>query len=126
MNPTTLLKAIVPAVTTLVLCGCMSDRAAKELGEQIAAPFNVMAQQLSGATDISYAMAAFARKNERWPKDYAELETFVQKSDGLLVLGQYDQVDFATRTDGSVDISSVIHGRTTRAIFPSISGEQQR
>jgi hypothetical protein len=118
-------QAFCPAlvIATLMLCGCMSDRAAKELGEQIAAPFNVIAQQLSGAHDLGYATAAFARKNERWPKDYAELETFVQKSDGLLILGHYDRVDFAPRADDGLEILSVIQGRTNRTTFASKSAE---
>ena len=118
------LSFLVVVITILALCGCMSDRAAKGLGEQIAAPFNAIAQQLSGAHDLAYATAAFARKNERWPKDYSELETFVQKSEGLLILGQYDRVDLAPRADGGIDISSVNQGRTNRTSFAS-RGEQK-
>ena len=114
---------LLAGVSILTLCGCMSDRAAKQLGEQIAAPFNAIAQQLSGAHDLAYAAAAFARKNERWPKDYAELETFVEKSDGFLILGHYDRADFAHKSDGGLEISSVIQGRTNRTTFGSIKAD---
>src|SRR5438105_15071723 len=93
---------VLAGISMLTLCSCISDRAATELGEQIAARFNAIAQQLNDARDLAYATAAFARKNERWPKDYTELETFVEKSDGLLILGHYERVDFAPQADGGL------------------------
>jgi len=103
----------------------MSDRAAKDMGEAIAAPLNAIVQQLAGAHDLAYATAAFWRKNERWPRDYPELSAFVQKSDGLLVLGNYDQVDFALLPEGGLEICSVIHGRTNRTTFPRVKIDQK-
>src|SRR5262245_39259474 len=90
----------IAAISLLTVSGCMSERAAKEFGEAMVAPFYVLSQQFGGAQDLCYATAAFARKKERWPNDYAELETFVQGSDGYLILRNYDRVDFAPQTDG--------------------------
>jgi hypothetical protein len=120
-------KSIMLAATSiLTLCGCMSDRAAKELGEQIAAPLNSMAQQLSGAHDLAYVTSAFWRMNQRWPKDYPELDTFVQKSDGLLVLGHYDRVEFTPQSEGGLKISFVIQGLTNHTTLPPIAADQKR
>ena len=97
----------------------MSDRAAREMGESIASPLNIIARSLSGSQDLAYATAAFARKNDRWPKDYAELSSFVERSDGLLLLGQYDRVDFIDQPEGGLEICAVIQGRTNRMTFTS-------
>jgi len=100
--------------TAAAFSGCMSPRAARELGsalgEALAAPFN-------GSQELAYATAAFQRKNGRWPKDYAELSNFVAHSDGFLVLSQYDRVDFSERPQGRLLIAFVPHGQTNQVSF---------
>jgi len=56
---------------------------------------------------------AFHRQYQRWPKDYAELSGFVQKSDGKLKLGHYDQVKFTSLPDGTLEIWQVSGGATS-------------
>ncbi len=57
---------------------------------------------------------AFWSHYQRWPKDYAELSTFVQQSDGKLELGHYDYVDFTDSQDGSLEVCTVCEGFTYR------------
>lgn len=105
----------------MALSGCMSERAAKEfgtgLGEAVAAPLNVIARGMSGSQELAYATAAFQRKNGRWPKDYAELSIFVQQSDGLFALGEYDRVDFSESPEGRLQVAFVPHGQTNQVRF---------
>src|SRR4051795_3747433 len=105
---------IILAPLVVPFAGCMSDQAAKELGETIAAPLNSIARDLSGSRDLAYATAAFQRKNGRWPKDYADLSKFVADTDGLLQLGKYDRVDFIEQLDGGLEVRSVVEGRTNQ------------
>jgi len=99
----------------------MSERAAKEfgtgVGEAFAAPLNVIARSMGGSQELAYATAAFQRKHSRWPKDYAELSLFVQQSDGLLFLGEYDRVDFSQLSDGGLQIAFVPRGQTNQVSF---------
>ncbi len=116
----------VTAACILTLSGCMCDRPAKGTAEASAAPFNSLESLLSGQYDLKFATGAFWRKNQRWPKDYEELSGFVQASDGLLVLGHYDRVDFVQQPEGGLEICSVAQGRTVRTtILPPPKGEQQ-
>ena len=109
-------RILAAIACAMAMGGCMSERAARELGtafgEALAGPFNVIAQNISGSTELAYASAAFQRKNGRWPKDYNELSAFVTVSDGLLVLGEYERVDFCERADGGVKIAFVPQGQT--------------
>src|SRR6266481_7902836 len=117
---------VLAATSAFALTGCISDKAAREIAEGLASPFNSLATQLSGAQDLVYATGAFWRKNERWPKDYTELSAFVQASDGLLVLGQYDRVDFVEQPEGGLEVSSTVHSRTIRIPIPPLKPDQQR
>lgn len=63
---------------------CTSDNAGRESSDSFTAALATLSRQFSGAQDISYATAAFKRKNGRWPNDYAELTNFVNQSDGYL------------------------------------------
>ena len=112
------LTKVALAVASLALSGCMSDREAKDMAETLAAPFNSLSNQLSGAYDLTYATGAFWRKNQRWPKDYEELSGFVQSSGGLLALGRYERVDFFPQPEGGLEIFSVAQGRTIRTTIP--------
>jgi len=56
---------------------------------------------------------AFHHRHQRWPKDYAELSEFVQKSDGKLKLGHYDQVEFKNMPNDALEIWQVSGGTTT-------------
>ena len=87
------------------------------MGEAIASPFSALARSISGAQDLAYATAAFQRKMGRWPKDYVELSEFVQKTDGLLVLGEYDHVDFSEQPAGGLQVVFVPHGQTNHVSF---------
>ena len=99
----------------------MSEKAADELGRQIVAPFTALADQISTATDLGYATVAFNRKNDRWPKDYAELDAFVDSSNGFLTLQKYDEVNFVETLDGGLKVSAVINNHTNQFSF---SGRQ--
>ena len=68
----------------------MSDRAADQLFQTFTTPFKTY-QSLQGSQDLAYAAHAFRRKNNRWPQDFSELSTFVEQSNGFLILGEYDQ-----------------------------------
>jgi hypothetical protein len=104
----------------------MSDRAAREFGEAMAVPLYALSQQFGGAQDLCFATAAFARKKERWPNDYTELETFVKGSDGYLTLRKYDRVDFAPQTNGGLEVSFVMQSRTNRVTFSPTNEEQKK
>ena len=116
------LATIVFGVVLLVgSTGCMSEKAANELGRQLVTPFTALAEQICTASDLGYAIAAFNRKNDRWPKNYAELDAFVNSSNGFLTLRKYDQVDFVETPDGGLKVCAVINSHTNQFSF---SGDQ--
>jgi len=65
-----------------------------------------------GALDVFYCSASFRHKNDRWPKDYAELSSFVKQSDGYLMLGEYERVDLSPMADDGLEIRYVRPGHT--------------
>jgi hypothetical protein len=85
----------------IAMTGCISERAADEF----TAPFNEMARNLRCSHNLADGALAFYRKKERWPKDYAELSNFVAKSEGLLVLEQYERVDFSENSERILRVS---------------------
>jgi len=104
------------ALVTIVAAfsGCISNQAAKEISQTVSAPLYVIARTFAGAQDLGYATEAFRRRNGRWPKDFAELSTFVQKSDGFLVLGHYDRVDFFELPEDALRVAFVPEGQTNQ------------
>jgi len=92
--------------------GCMSERDSKALGEAITAPIAAMARSITDAQDLACTAAAFRRKNNRWPTDYAELSGFVEQTDGLLCLKQYDRVTFTSLPEDRFQIAFVPDGQT--------------
>lgn len=118
-------SVVMAAISVLTVGGCVSDHDAKEFGDAVVAPFNVLLRQIGGGQDLCYATAAFARKNERWPKDYAELDTFVQDSDGYLALAHYEHVDFRPQIDGGLVVSYVMQSKTNRVTFSPVKAEQK-
>jgi hypothetical protein len=71
-----------------------------------------MAQSVSVAQDLTYTVAAFRRRRDRWPKDYEELRGFVQQSDGYLVLGTYSSVELTNLPADRLEIRFVPEGQT--------------
>jgi hypothetical protein len=109
-------RSILLIFTMVIFVACISKREQadvnKALSEVFFTPFNDLAVQITGGTDLAYATAAFQRKNGRWPTNQTELTNFVAKSDGYLVIREYDSIDFANQTNGAVRIGFVPHGRT--------------
>ena len=112
-------------MSVLMLSGCTSHRDAKGIVDPFVSPFDLLAQRIGAGQDLFDATMAFVRKNGRWPKDYTELETFVQGSDGYLTLGHYDNVDLSPQVDGGVVITYVIQSTTNRIHF-GCSTEQKK
>ena len=71
----------------------------------------------SGAIDIIYCSGSFRHKNDRWPRDYAELSEFVKQSDGYLMLGEYERVDLKPLLVDKLEILYVRHGQTNEHTF---------
>ena len=89
----------------------MSDRAADQVFQTFTTPFKAVAQSLRGCQDVAYAAHAFRRKNNRWPQDFSELSTFVEQSNGFLILGEYDRVDLTNLPNDELEITCVVSGR---------------
>ena len=66
----------------------------------------------SGALDLVYCSVSFRNKNDRWPKDYAELSAFVKESNGYLTLGEFERVDVRPLPDDRFEIRCVRLGHT--------------
>jgi outer membrane murein-binding lipoprotein Lpp len=117
-------------VGILVITGCVSQRKTNEfsqsLAETIAAPFNALSRQISGAQDLAYATAAFHRKNKRWPKDYSEMLEFVEQSDGYLQLQDYERIDFIESAAGGLSINYVLSGLTNTIEWSGGDGQPRR
>ena len=84
---------------------------------QIFAPFFDIVMIRSGAIDLIYCANSFRHKNERWPKDYAELSDFVQQSNGYLMLGEYERVELKQLPDDKLEVHYVPHGHTNETKF---------
>jgi hypothetical protein len=117
----TIIAGTAVAVGCLIIFrGCVSERGPKdfsrrvgEVGEAIATSLsNSMAQGVSVAQDLTYTVAAFRRKQDRWPKDYEELRGFVQQSNGYLVLGAYSRVDLTNLPADRLELRFVPEGQT--------------
>ena len=106
--------ATVTLAIGLLSSGCMSSGQASKLAQQVAAPGWEMAE----AGDLSYCVAAFHRKNGRWPGDYSELSGFIERSDGYLVLmREYEKVEFARSGGDGLVISYRVGGTAHRIEF---------
>ena len=94
----------------------MSDKAAKDFGREFGLAFSAPIYQISAltATDLLYCSGSFRNKNERWPKDYAELSEFVQLSNGYLWLGKYERVELTQLPEDVLQISFVRTGSTNQ------------
>jgi hypothetical protein len=79
----------------------------------------------SGAIDLLYCSASFRHKNERWPKDYAELCEFVKGSNDYLTLGEYERVALRTLPDDRFEICYVRPGHTNE-IKLTLSGSAEK
>ena len=106
-------KLLTVLLGVCVVAGCCtSDNGGRELSDSFTAALATLSRQFSGAQDVSYATAAFKRKNGRWPNDYAELTNFVNQSEGYLQLADYDQVRFTKMGEGDLTIECIGQGRT--------------
>ena len=95
----------------------MSERDPRDFSRGVAEAFassvsNGVARSVSVAQDLSYTVAAFRRRQDRWPKDYEELRGFVQQSDGYLVLGGYSSVALTNLPADRLEIRFVPEGQT--------------
>ena len=84
----------------------------REFADSMTAGVAVLTRQLSPSQDLIYATASYARKNERWPNDYAELTNFVSQSNGYLYLKHYDEVQMTRTPEGDLCIEYIAYGRT--------------
>jgi hypothetical protein len=84
---------------------------------QTSSPFLDIAVLQYGRVYLLYPIVSFQLKNGRWPKDYAELTDFVQRSDGYLMLGQYERVDFSPLPKDGLEVHYVPKGRTNEVKF---------
>jgi hypothetical protein len=97
----------IALLCALLSSGCMTTETASKLAQQTAAPGWEMAE----ASDLTFCVAAFQRKHDRWPSDYSELSSFIQHSDGYLALMRnYDRVEFAKSGTDGLDISYTVGG----------------
>ena len=80
------------------------------IGDQIFGA--ILAKAVTQPLDLDVSVTAFRRAEKRWPKDYAELATFVKESDGKLKPISYDHVDFTNMPDGSLQIHASGPGMT--------------
>jgi hypothetical protein len=99
------------SVSAAVLSGCMSQRAGNQI---VNAPYS---QGSANSMDLWSASFAFRARYHGWPKDYPELSTFVQQSEGKFKLEHYDRVDFIALPNNGCEIYSVSGGFTNRTIF---------
>jgi hypothetical protein len=76
------------------------------------APIYEISLLRSGAIDVFYCSASFRHKNDRWPKDYAELSAFVKQSNDYLMLGEYERVDLRPLPEDGLEICYVRPGHT--------------
>jgi hypothetical protein len=96
---------------SLPFTGCISCKPANEktdLNKTLerlaqASPFSVAARQR--AYDIVYCTVIFFHKEGRWPKDYGELQNFVKRSNGVLLLESYQGVEFTPKPPDRLEIS---------------------
>jgi hypothetical protein len=118
MRQFSIIAGIVVAIGCLIAVrGCVSERDPRDFGRGVAEAFassvsNGVARSVSVAQDLSYTVAAFRRRQDRWPKDYEELRGFVQQSDGYLVLGGYSSVALTNLPADRLEIRFVPEGQT--------------
>src|SRR6266536_199450 len=74
LTPSVLL--VFASAWTAMFTGCISDRSAQQIAGA------VVRQVIGDATDLGVSATAFRLETKRWPKDYAELSAFVQRSSG--------------------------------------------
>jgi hypothetical protein len=114
---TTCLFLVLTSISTAVLSGCISDH-------QITDAF--YNQALADPMDLWVCSCAFRAQYHYWPKDYAELSSFVQYSNGEFKLGHYERVDFTELPNGSLMICSVSNGCTNQATFTMDNAQKKR
>lgn len=112
---------------SLVFSGCISDKAARDLGRDISLAFSDPIFQITGltATDLLYCSGSFRIKNARWPKDYAELSEFVRHSNGYLWLRDYERVDLTQLPEDVLQITFVRPGLTNEMKLRLDAGTQK-
>ena len=114
---TTYLLLALASVSAAMLSGCVS---ARQLGDAI---YN---QVLADPMDLWVCSCAFRAEYHRWPKDYTELSTFVQHSDGEFKLGHYERVDFVELPNDGLKICSVRKDCTNQMTFTIDKVEEKR
>jgi hypothetical protein len=103
-------------VLILCCCSCCSTPTTKkqqppanlnELLDQITAsfPFPMLSLISAGGGDVVYCTASFRMKRGRWPTDYEELKSYVQHSDGYLLLAEHQNVQMATNDNGGLQLT---------------------
>ncbi len=110
--------ATLASVCLLLVVGCAGDSdrpkqpdwstTLQQLLE--ASPFSTTANQK--AFDLAYCTTVFFQKEGRWPKDYAELRDFVDRSNGFLILGTYPGLEFAPKDPDRLEVSYGSNGVT--------------
>jgi len=98
---------------------CISDRSAQQIAGA------VVRQAVGDATDLGASATAFRLETKRWPKDYAELSAFVQRSAGKFQLAQYDRVEFMKLPDGGLEIYGIAPGRTNQTTLTLKEADQK-
>jgi hypothetical protein len=108
------LVVVASAIGSVIFTGCISDRAAKEIGREFGLAFSapIFAITALSATDLLYCCGSFRKKTERWPKDYTELSEFVEQSNGYLWLRDYERVNLTHLPEDVLEISFVPRGGT--------------
>ena len=85
---------------------------------QITSPLYGVFKLDSGGFPLLYCIESFYRKHNAWPKDHTELSTFVQQSNGYLMLSNYyDRVDFKLLPDDGLQVFYVCSGDTNTVEF---------
>jgi len=122
----TLRLFVAGAAAASILAGCISEQKLNcEVGAALTPSYHYP-MVASGGYDLLFCSGAFMRKNERWPKDYAELSQFVDQSGGYLALGKYERVEFAQLPSDGVQIVFVPHGSTNELKFSLTPGPRNQ
>jgi hypothetical protein len=109
MSAITKVTGVAVGVCLVAFGGCVSKRESEKdralLGASISNVINNVAVSMSGGRDLRYVATAFHYKNDRWPKDYAELQRFVQESNGYLYMRAYSDVELTNGPADRLEIS---------------------
>jgi len=87
-----------------VSSGCMSERAANAIGEQV---WNQLATQwIAPPLQLAKTATEFQEEHHRWPTNYAEICSFDHSTPGS-AFTNYDRIDFNQKPDGSLEVYMV-------------------